>query len=182
MAHPVYPTGCNVTQFPDKNKLCNVASCWIYIRIWLNVQHSCSIFRTSGFDSRPTDWLSSQRFVVIFAWKSRTPNQPRPSPRESLRAINISFDCVGTDVCAGETTPLNTNQPDKVRTAWQWSAFMQAPLHRQGNNYIFWVSVCSLISNMQCTCAILSFVACPALNMFQHCCANGTTSVWNTYF
>ena len=26
----------HVEQFPDKNKLCNVASCWIYIRIYIS--------------------------------------------------------------------------------------------------------------------------------------------------
>ena len=69
-----------------------------------------------GFDSRPTDRLS-QRFVVVFGRRSRPPsNQPRPSPYKSLRAINISFDCVGSNVWAGETMSLNTNKSGKVRT------------------------------------------------------------------
>jgi hypothetical protein len=35
----------HVEQFPDINKLCNVASCWIYIGILLGAQHILHISR-----------------------------------------------------------------------------------------------------------------------------------------
>jgi hypothetical protein len=37
----------NVEQFPDINKLCNVASCWIYIGILLGVHPILHISRIS---------------------------------------------------------------------------------------------------------------------------------------
>ena len=66
----------HVEQFPDKNKLCNVASCWIYIRIFLRCTDPWTLKRDwtsvcnaiySAYWMKPY-FLSSFSFYILILW------------------------------------------------------------------------------------------------------------------
>jgi hypothetical protein len=63
----------HVEQFPDINKLCNVASCWIYIGILLGVHPILHISRIKVNSSDTAIWISETSakwcpFNLISTW------------------------------------------------------------------------------------------------------------------
>jgi hypothetical protein len=56
--------GVRREQFPDINKLCNVASCWIYIRILLGAHTILRISRIR-VNGSPI-WFVPRQNVIIF--------------------------------------------------------------------------------------------------------------------
>ena len=64
----------HVEQFPDINKLCNVASCWIYIRILLGAQYILHIsrIRVNTMDKfrKKGDCVNENSFNLSWRWDS----------------------------------------------------------------------------------------------------------------